>query len=99
MTSEELEAGYWRAYRDFYRWGSILRGARHKPTLTAGLRHVAYAAGWKKFEWLWDAVIRGQRLIHTLPLLETVLSEFGRRTPPTAMPLRTNQGRPDAASC
>jgi len=99
MLPEQLEAGYWRAYRDFYRWGSILRGARHKPTLTAGLRHVAYAAGWKKFEWLWDAVIRGQRLIHTLPLLETVLSEFGRRTPPTAMPLRTNQGRPDAASC
>src|SRR3954468_22286862 len=22
MTPEQLEAGYWRAYRDFYRWGS-----------------------------------------------------------------------------
>jgi len=27
MKAEELEAGYWRAYRDFYRWGSIFRGA------------------------------------------------------------------------
>ena len=76
-----LEAGYWRAYRDFYRWGSILRGASHKPRLSGALRHVAYAAGWKKFEALWNAVIRTQRLIHTLPVLETVLSEFGTRAP------------------
>ena len=27
MTAEQLERGYWRAYRDFYRWGSIARGA------------------------------------------------------------------------
>ena len=81
MRPEQLEAGYWRAYRDFYRWGSIFRGAMNKPTITGSLRHAAYAAGWKKFEWLWDAVIRGQRLIHTLPVLETVLSEFGRRAP------------------
>src|SRR5262245_55823866 len=33
MTAGELESGYWRAYRDFYRWGSIFRGAATKPTL------------------------------------------------------------------
>ena len=27
MTAAELERGYWRAYREFYRWGSIVRGA------------------------------------------------------------------------
>ena len=27
MSAATLEAGYWRAYRDFYRWGSIARGA------------------------------------------------------------------------
>src|SRR5438067_4253653 len=27
LTGSELEAGYWRSYSDFYRWGSILRGA------------------------------------------------------------------------
>jgi hypothetical protein len=33
MTSEALESGYWRAYRDFYRWGSIFDGAgpRRRP--------------------------------------------------------------------
>ena len=32
LTPEELEAGYWRAYRDFYRWGSIFRGAMTKES-------------------------------------------------------------------
>jgi len=79
MSAEELEAGYWRAYREFYRWGSILRSARAKATLGGALRHAAYAGGWKRFEWLWDAIIRARRLVHALPLLETVLSEFGRQ--------------------
>jgi radical SAM superfamily enzyme YgiQ (UPF0313 family) len=81
IDPDQVEAGYWRAYREFYRWGSILRGARHKPRLSGSLRHVAYAAGWKKFEGLWNMLIRTQRLLHTLPLLETVLSEFGKRAP------------------
>jgi len=81
LRPEQLEEGYWRAYRDFYRWGSILRGAGHKPTLSARLRHVAYAAGWKKLEWIWDTIIRARRLVQTLPVLETVLSEFGRLAP------------------
>jgi hypothetical protein len=45
------------------------------------VRHLAYAAGWKKFEWLWNVIIRTQGLLHAMPLLETVLSEFGRRAP------------------
>src|SRR5262249_17972708 len=56
MSPEALEAGYWRAYRDFYTWGSILRGARAHGRALDGLRHAAYAAGWKKFEPLWDVV-------------------------------------------
>ena len=27
MTARQLEDGYWRAYRDFYRWSAIWRGA------------------------------------------------------------------------
>ena len=79
MTPEDLEAGYWRAYRDFYRWGSILRGAATKPTWAGALRHAAYAGGWKKFEPLWDAVIRARQVTHALPALEAVLNGFGRR--------------------
>jgi radical SAM superfamily enzyme YgiQ (UPF0313 family) len=79
MTAEELESGYWRAYRDFYRWGSILRGAWTKETLKGRLRHAAYAGGWKKLEPLWDWVIRTRRTSRMLPVLEAVLTEFGRR--------------------
>jgi radical SAM superfamily enzyme YgiQ (UPF0313 family) len=73
MQPEQLEAGYWRAYRDFYRWGSILRGASSKPSWRGALRHLAYAAGWKKFEPLWDFIIRARNVSRALPVLETVL--------------------------
>jgi radical SAM superfamily enzyme YgiQ (UPF0313 family) len=73
MKGEELEAGYWRAYRDFYRWSSILRGASAKASWGNGLRHLAYAGGWKKFEPLWDWVISARRVSRALPLLEAVL--------------------------
>ncbi len=73
MKAAELEAGYWRAYRDFYTWGSILRGAATKPTWRGRIRHAAYAAGWKKFEPLWDFIIRMRNASRALPVLEAVL--------------------------
>ncbi|MEA3399968.1 MAG: radical SAM protein [Armatimonadota bacterium] len=80
MTPAQLEEGYWRAYRDFYRWGSILRGAAAKPTLTGRLRHLAYTGAWKKAERLWDAVIRARMLGLVVPLMEGVMS-LGRGSP------------------
>ncbi|MEW6283602.1 MAG: radical SAM protein [Candidatus Eremiobacterota bacterium] len=77
MTGAELEAGYWRAYRDFYRWGSILRGAWSHDTWTGRARHFAYATGWKKFERLWDWIIRARQTNRMLPMLEAVLSGCG----------------------
>ena len=79
MSAEDLERGYWRAYRVLCRWGSIARGAATHGNVVSGLRHFAYAAGWKKFEPLWDVVIRARRARMMLPVLETILSEFGRR--------------------
>ena len=84
MTSDQLEDGYHRAYRDFYRWRSIARGAAAHGHALAGLRHAAYAAGWKKFEPLWDVVIRAKRAGMMLPVLETILSEFGMRAARTS---------------
>jgi hypothetical protein len=81
LTGAELEAGYHRAYREFYRWPAIVRGASAHGDVLAGLRHFAYAAGWKKFEPLWDLVIRAKRAGAMLPALEAILSEFGRRAP------------------
>jgi radical SAM superfamily enzyme YgiQ (UPF0313 family) len=78
LTAHALEGGYRQAYRDFYRWGSILRGAWTEESWHGKLRHVAYAGGWKKFEPMWDWVIRAKRVTNLLPVLETVLAGVGR---------------------
>jgi radical SAM superfamily enzyme YgiQ (UPF0313 family) len=77
LTPAELEDGYWRAYREFYRWKAIWRGSSTKDTVRGRMRHLAYAGGWKKFEPLWDAVIRAGRVTRALPVLEAVLTGFG----------------------
>ena len=100
MTPGQLEEGYWRAYRDFYRWGSILRGAATKDTLREAARHVAYAGGWKKLEPLWDFVIRARRVARMRPALEGVLPGFGRHRPlqpADAAPAEDVRGTPAAA--
>jgi radical SAM superfamily enzyme YgiQ (UPF0313 family) len=81
MTPQALENGYWRAYREFYRWGSIFQGAWTKPGWEGRLRHLAYATGWKKFEPLWDLVIRLKRVASFLPLLETILEASDHPNP------------------
>ena len=68
------------------------RGARQ---VTAGPRHFAYAAGWKKFEPLWDLVIRAKRAGMMLPVLETILSEFGKRAPSTTARTERADAPPD----
>jgi len=77
LTPQALEAGYWRAYSEFYKWSSIFRGARAAVGTKERLRHIAYAGGWKKFEPLWDWVIRTKRVTSLLPMLEAVLTGFG----------------------
>ena len=79
MSPQALDSGYRRAYREFYRWSSILQAAGSKPDWQGRLRHLVYAGGWKKFEPMWDWVIRKGRVAGFLPLLETVLE--GSRIP------------------
>lgn len=73
MSAAVLEDGYRWAYREFYRWRSIALGASAHGHLVDGLRHFAYASGWKKFEPLWDIIIRARRAGTMLPVLETLL--------------------------
>ena len=87
MSPEQLEEGYWRAYRDFYRWGAIARGALTKGSWEHRARHFAYATGWKKFEPLWDFVIRARRVAAMRPALETILRGAGRRRQPAPSPV------------
>ena len=93
MTAADLEAGYWRAYREFYKWSSIFRGASAVPGLKERMRHVAYAGGWKKFEPCGDWVIRAKRVTSLLPMLEAVADRvwFSSVRDPTG---RSQAGRP-----
>jgi hypothetical protein len=80
LTPEALEAGYWRAYKQFYRWSSILRAASTKDAWGERMRHVAYAGAWKRLEPMWDLIIRAKRASAMLPVLETTLAAFGARS-------------------
>ena len=47
-------------------------------------KHFFYATGWKKFEPLWDVVIRARQLRRMTPLLEGVLSRVTGQAVPGA---------------
>ena len=81
MTPGELQGGYWGAYRAFYTWRNLWNGAAGKNTLLGKTRHLAYAAGWKKFEGLWNFIIRARQIAQMRPVLENVLSGMGRVKP------------------
>jgi radical SAM superfamily enzyme YgiQ (UPF0313 family) len=96
LSPEALKGGYDRAYEEFYRWSSIARASLSHGTVKHQAKHFFYAAGWKKFEPLWNVVIRARQLRCMTPLLESVLSKVtapsqgrgeraaGDRLPPTA---------------
>jgi hypothetical protein len=73
-----LERGYWRAYKEFYTWSNMFKSASVKTDLHAQLRHLSYAGGWKKFEPIWDLLIRTRQVTRMLPMLEAVLAAYGR---------------------
>ena len=89
LSPAALKAGYDRAYRDFYNWGNIARGAWTHDSAKHRAKHFFYAAGWKKFEPLWDMVIKARRLRVMTPLLEAVLAKVSRHDAlePAAAPI------------
>jgi hypothetical protein len=78
LDPEALKEGYDRAYREFYRWSSIACASLHHGTLKHQAKHFFYASGWKKFEALWDLIIRARQLTRVTPLFESVLSRVTR---------------------
>ena len=79
LRPEDLKTGYDWAYREFYRWASITRASLHHGTLKHQAKHFFYASGWKKFEPVWDLLIRARQLNRTTPLLESVLSRVSSK--------------------
>ena len=77
--ADELEEGYYRAYRDFYTWTSIVKASFSHASLKHCLKHFFYTSGWKKFEPIWNMIIQMKQLKLMTPLLEGVLSEVTKR--------------------
>jgi len=88
MSARELEEGYHRAYREFYRWSAIARASLEHGSLKHQAKHFFYAAGWKKFERAWNVVIRARQLSLMTPMLEAVLAKV------SALERRPIKGRP-----
>ena len=74
LSPEELKRGCDWAYEAFYRWKAIVKAASAHDSAKHALKHVAYRAGWKKFEPEWDALIRIRQLSQMRPLLEAAMS-------------------------
>lgn len=81
LRPEQLEAGYWWAYSHFYSWPNIVRASLRHDRAKHMLKHFAYAAGWKKFEPVWNFLIKTRHLNDMLPVLEAILAKVGIREP------------------
>src|SRR4029077_6473370 len=82
ISPEALKEGYDWAYQEFYRWSSIARASWAHGSAKNQAKHFCYAAGWKKFEAVWNIVIRARQLGLMTPLLEAVLSKVTSRETP-----------------
>ncbi|HEY8916224.1 MAG TPA: radical SAM protein [Chitinophaga sp.] len=81
LSAQQLEQGYNWAYRNFYSWRNITSASLAHTQLKHMLKHFAYAGGWKKFEPLWNFIIKTKGLNQMLPVLEAILSKVpGRQT-------------------
>jgi radical SAM superfamily enzyme YgiQ (UPF0313 family) len=79
LNAAELKAGYDRAYRDFYSWTNIAKASLQHEGVKHMVKHFAYAGGWKKFEPLWNFIIKARGLNGMLPLLEAILSRVPQK--------------------
>lgn len=75
LTANELEEGYQWAYKEFYSWQNIFKASFKHDSAKHIAKHFFYTGGWKKFEPLWNFIIKTGGLKTMLPLLETLLSK------------------------
>ena len=98
LKPDALQNGYDWAYHEFYRWSSISRASLSHGSMKHQAKHFFYAAGWKKFEPLWNLMIRAKQLRCMTPLLESVLSKVTDDKDKAAADLRTVRRKPDTTS-
>ena len=92
LSATALEEGYHWAYREFYTWSNIVRSSLGHDSIKHMMKHFLYSGGWKKFEPLWNFVIKTKNLGAMLPLLESILSKVAQQE--SASPLPEKQTSP-----
>ncbi len=75
LTAEELKYGYDWAYKEFYSWQNIFKASMLHESHKHKLKHLFYSGGWKKFEPVWNFLIKTKSLNNILPVLESILSK------------------------
>lgn len=96
MSPEALEEGHRWAIANFASWSSIWRAAATKDNLADRVRHLAFTSGLRRWKGAWAWVIRHRGLRRLVPLMEAVLSAFGRY-PAAAPPPPPGEAPPVAA--
>ncbi|MCU7548564.1 B12-binding domain-containing radical SAM protein [Chitinophagaceae bacterium LB-8] len=86
LSAEELKKGYDWSYKSFYSWSNIMKASLQHENIKHKIKHFTYAGGWKKFEPLWNFIIKTKGLNGMLPLLEAILSKVNNRGKEVATP-------------
>jgi radical SAM superfamily enzyme YgiQ (UPF0313 family) len=73
ISKEVMEEGYKHAYREFYRWRNIRAASAEHEKIKMRLKHLTYAGAWKKFEPVWNFVIKFALLGEARKILERTL--------------------------
>ncbi len=85
LTADELKKGYDWAYREFYSWSNIFKSSMNHDSHKHKLKHFFYSGGWKKFEPLWNFLIKTKNLNNMLPVLESILSKVNSNSNATSI--------------
>jgi radical SAM superfamily enzyme YgiQ (UPF0313 family) len=75
LTADELKNGYDWAYKAFYSWANIFKSSLNHASHKHKVKHFFYTAGWKKFEPVWNFLIKTKGLNNMLPILESILAK------------------------
>ncbi|MCX6238518.1 MAG: radical SAM protein [Bacteroidia bacterium] len=79
LTADELKNGYNWAYKEFYSWTNIIKSSINHESHMHKLKHFIYTGGWKKFEPVWNFLIKTKSLNNMLPILESILTKVNPR--------------------
>lgn len=73
ISHGKMEEGYKRAYDNFYKWGNIFKASQEHASMKMKLKHLSYAGAWKRFEPVWNFIIKNEFLAKTRLALERTL--------------------------